>query len=144
MPFIQNNSADSFFTKCQGGENITWGFNAGLSAISEDYISNGAVDSPDVLRFFGSLRTTFYHFLNPALLCGNFRQPAYREIFLCIHTRGFETSATGLQCQFNSNPKVIIRKRFFYISFGSGIFRTFQDAVFSMGGQENKGNCGIR
>jgi hypothetical protein len=58
-------------------------------AISGDFIGNGAVDSPVAFPLFGSLRTIFYHFLYPALLCGNVQQPVYREIFMrCTEKEG--------------------------------------------------------
>ena len=60
------------------------------------------------------------------------------------HKKGFGHLVPGYNASSMATRKIIIRKRFFYISFGSGIFRTFQDAVFSMGGKVNEGNFCLR
>ncbi len=103
-------------------------------------LPSDAVDPPVALSDFGVLRAIFCHFRYPALISGNFHQPVYRRFLWSERKKRIQTSATGLQCQFNGNPKIIIRKRFFYVSSGSGIFRTFQDAVFRMSGQVDEGN----
>ena len=84
-----------------------------FSDITWIFKGNSAVDSPVAFHFFGLLRTILFPVSGSFM--HEFSTTDISEIFYCVYLKRVQTSTTALQCQFNSNPKVIIRKVFLRI-----------------------------